>query len=173
MKICRYASTPILALMLLTGCAQVRIDSIPRDGYKGQMDQVYVYLSSGPTGYLSYVTAMGDALSSRLAARGIRAKTRVKDLLSINEKRQMKADLDTFKPAYLLTIDQTTTTTMNGRVDGADFDLELTPIGEEDPVWKAHLSCPGPSDSTAPHAADEILATLERDGLLNPRNPAR
>lgn len=168
-----FGAVPVLALSLLTACAQVRIDSIPRDGYKGQVDQVYIYLSSGPTGYLTYVTAMGEALSSRLAARGVRTKTRVKDLLSIDEKRRMKADLETFKPAYILTIDQTSTSTMNGRVEGADFALELTPVGEEDPVWKARLDCPGPSDSTAPRAAEEILATLERDGLLKPMPAAR
>lgn len=157
-------------LLALGGCAETRVNSIPRAGFHQHIDRIYVYLSPGPEEGLAFSDDLQRELAKQLEQRHLTYKIRVKNILAIDEAEKVQSDLDAFKPAYYFDIAQDSTTSVNGGTRGAGFSLAITASGERTPVWKAAVQCSGTSNLGSPRVtAEKIFSALVQDGLLEGR----
>lgn len=163
----RGLTTILPALLLLGGCAETRVSSIPRSGFNQHIDRVYVYLSPGPEEGLTFSDDLKQELAKQFEQRHLTYKIRVKNILAIDESEKIQSDLEAFKPSYYFDIAQDSTTSVNGRSNGVGFNLRITATGERAPVWKAAVHSSGVSSIGSPGlTAEKIFSALVHDGLL-------
>lgn len=161
-------SLAILPILLaLGGCAETRVNSIPRAGFNQHLDRIYVYLSPGPEEGLSFSDDLKEELAKQFEQRHLTYKIRVKNILAVDESEKIQSDLEVFKPAYVFDIAQDSATSVNGGTTGAGFSLTITASGEQVPVWKAAVQCSGASNIGSPRlTVEKIFSALMGDGLL-------
>ena len=165
----RAAHVLLPSAFLLLGCASVKVTSIPRAGNTEQISRLYILVASSPAGSRAFLDGLQADLARRFQQRGIPCKTHVEDLLAIDEKAKVRAEIAAFSPYQILEISQSSKTTSNVGDSGATFDLSLFETGKrEEPLWKASVQSSGFSSvGSAGGTGEEIIRALVQDRLLS------
>ena len=154
------------ALLLVHCGPNLQVNSLPRSGWSKPIDRVFLHCVANPSGSNYSATDMQERLARLLASHQVTTHTWASNLLDLADADKLKAEVASFKPHYLLWITQTSATSMNGWSRAATFDLKLTELGSEEPIWRARTAMASTWGGDAEALALAILQAMHRDGIL-------
>ena len=162
------------------GCATAKIESNVRPNYEKKLDRLYVLLMTSDQSSKKFLEDLRPQLVGRFEQRSVQVQIHIFNNLGLDEKANIKSEIQKFNPTHYMSISQTskTSTTSRGMTadSGGTFYLEVQEFGSDTTVWKANLTTTGVytqagfsasgSVGSPEKTADEIIDALQKDHLI-------